>query len=435
MSIKRHRVLLVTSGFPPTMSADMQRARLLTYDLPEMNWEVEVLTPSASFQRPGWVEPEARALLAEHVQVHESIPRLDRVFRYLGVGSVGWRAFWPMYRCGCRVLGGRDFDLVYISTTQFVLFCLGPLWLRRLGVPFVLDLHDPWIRPQNSHRTTPQGLKFYINSRISPALERFALRAAQGLVAVSPSYLNQLSARYPKFTCLAKKRCAVIPFGATDRDFEWAQSHRGASAVRVPEGSMNIAYVGAGGSNMAKSFRRIAKALARIRCRAPQLLKDVRMLLVGTSTDWVPGDPKVLHLVAQEEGVGDLVDEQPAHVAYLRAVQLILEADGVLVLGVDDPAYMPSKLFSYALTGKPLLACLHVDSQANQYFRELPHLGRLIHFDATAAGEVEEDEQVRMFLDEVGCRATFSRTTEIEPYLSRAAAKRHADLFEACLER
>src|SRR5262249_18100649 len=148
---------------------------------------------------------------------------------------------------------------------------------------------------------------------------------------------------------------------------------------------------------------------------------------------WVPGDSKDLEAIAEQEGVGDLVEEQPARVSYLRAMDLILRARGVLVLGVDDPAYMPSKLFTYALTGKPLLACLHRDSQGNRYFREIPGLGRLIHFGADAAQEFSEDAEVHLFVTEMAIGRRFNRTAEISPYLSPAAARRHAELFEACL--
>lgn len=74
-------------------------------------------------------------------------------------------------------------------------------------------------------------------------------------------------------------------------------------------------------------------------------------------------------------GVGDLVLEDPRIVAYSDAVSWVVAADGLLVLGVDDSAYMPSKLFLYALTGKPLLACMKWTSQVNSVFREFPDLG------------------------------------------------------------
>ena len=38
------RVLIVTSSYAPTMIADMQRVRQLAWELPKLDWEVEVLS-------------------------------------------------------------------------------------------------------------------------------------------------------------------------------------------------------------------------------------------------------------------------------------------------------------------------------------------------------------------------------------------------------
>jgi hypothetical protein len=110
----------------------------------------------------------------------------------------------------------------------------------------------------------------------------------------------------------------------------------------------------------------------------------------------------------------------------------IASSDGLLILGVDDPAYMPSKLFTYALTGKPLLVCLHKNSQANQYFDNAQLLGHLVHFDGQCEDESERGK-VLEFLCEVRERRRFDRRKQIAPYLSDNAAKRHADFFERCL--
>ena len=62
--------------------------------------------------------------------------------------------------------------------------------------------------------------------------------------------------------------------------------------------------------------------------------------------------------------------EYPARVTYRRSLELLLQGDGALVLGVDDAGYMPSKLATYAYSGKPLLACLHRDGPALAMLRE-----------------------------------------------------------------
>jgi hypothetical protein len=95
---------------------------------------------------------------------------------------------------------------------------------------------------------------------------------------------------------------------------------------------------------------------------------------------------------------------------------------------------MPSKLFTYALTGKPILACLHENSQANAYFERTPELGYLMHFDGDSR-RGDEDRVVRQYLHDVADHRTTDRSAAIAQYLSPSAARRHAEFFETCVGR
>jgi hypothetical protein len=249
-------------------------------------------------------------------------------------------------------------------------------------------------------------------------------------VAVSPNYIDELSQRYQKVFSANKRPCVAIPFAASEQDFKLAEekhSPEAASDRRLLE----VVYVGAGGAIMAKSFNRIVQGLARIRATNRELVDRIKIRLFGTYAYWKTGEPKPLKAIAISNGVVDLVEEEPARVSYLKAMDLILHADGLIILGVDDPAYMPSKLFTYGLTGKPLLVSLHRDSQANRYFQEMPGLGHLVHFDGDRERVSHmEDREIEVFLSEIGAGQRFDRKHEIEPYLSPAAARQHARFFE-----
>jgi|GEM_PF-1199887 len=448
-TVKKRRVLLVTNALPPAMPADSQRARMLAATLPETGWDVEVLVPSLDFQIPIYLDGKAAALRPERIQVHEAAPGNNWLLRAAGARSMSWRALWPLYRRGCDVLRDQKFDLIYITTAQFNFFCLGRLWKRKLGVPYILDFHDPWFRETNDHETSPRNWKYHVGTRLVKHTENFALKHASGLVAVSPVYLEQLRCRYPGFRCVQPERTAAIPFGVSEQDFAVAQL-----GVQRSEGSeeyrkqkvesrdltteqrptLDIVYVGAGRSIMAKSFRRICQGLARIKQREPELADKIRIRLSGTYAYWQPGDPKELQTLAGSEGVGELVYEQPARIGYVDSVGVALKADGLLVLGVDDPAYMPSKLFLYALTGKPLLACMHARSQVNDYFQRFPELGALIHFDGPAENEATEDALLLDFLRQVADRKTFARENVRAEFSAAAMARKHAELFDKILQ-
>jgi glycosyltransferase involved in cell wall biosynthesis len=415
------RLLLVTSSYAPVMIADMQRARMLAWDLPALGWEVEVLAPNEELQRKGTIQLDSNRLFNPDVIAHSVAPDEGLLLRLLKIHAIGWCAFRTLYRKGLELLKRGHFDLIYISTAQFNLFCLGRLWWQKTGVPYVLDYHDPWIR-RDRYRTTRSSWKRRIDRVLSRFLESFAVHKAAGIVSVSPNYLEQLQSRYPNATALHNGRTMVVPFAAVERDLQ--------NSSRVTrDARRKIVYVGAGGTIMRKSFARICELISNL---DRNFIDNVRIELYGTSSDWNPSMPKELELIATECGLHEIVSEEPVYIPYLVAIQKIQAADGLLILGVDDPAYMPSKLFLYALTGKPLLASLHVDSQANEYFRNLPGLGRLIHFDCSEPSP-HELETTRAFIEEVVQGRTFNRQNLLASQLSPAAARQHARFFERLL--
>src|SRR5262245_3538525 len=128
MKPSRRRVLLVTSSYAPAITADMHRARHLAWEMPALGWEAEVLYPNSHFQRSDSVEPAWERMFSSKTSRHEVAPRAAWLFRLFGMRSAGWRAFWPLYERGSELLSERRFDLVYITTTHFELFCLGRKW-------------------------------------------------------------------------------------------------------------------------------------------------------------------------------------------------------------------------------------------------------------------------------------------------------------------
>jgi hypothetical protein len=133
-------------------------------------------------------------------------------------------------------------------------------------------------------------------------------------------------------------------------------------------------------------------------------------------------------------GLGDVVHEHPQRVPYSRSLELLAESDGVFVLGVDEVGYLPSKLFSYALSGKPLLASLQRKSEACHYFESIPELGCFLSFDEKGEmPECEAEKVVERFLQELRDGIRRNRESMIREYLAPGMAARHAALFEACL--
>jgi glycosyltransferase involved in cell wall biosynthesis len=422
------RVLLVTSSYAPTMIADMQRARQLAWQLPQAGWEVEILCPGIGYQPPSCNDADSAEFFSPATKVHAVPQRAGAFFRFFGVGSIGLRALVPLYFAGRKLLAAGRFDLIYFSTAQFPLFLLGAPWRRRFKIPYVLDLHDPI---DSGAAATPVGWKRRLSQFVSRFIERRAAATASGLIAVSPHYLALMQSRYadrrPQW--LKPDRQAAIPFAVLPRDLDEA----GAGSARNASGARRIVYVGTGGAVMARSFGLLCQTLAELRRRHSPLLENIRIELHGTSSAIAANMDAPLARIAGKFDLADLVFEYPARVSYRRSLELLLQSDGALVLGVDDAGYMPSKLATYAYSGKPLLACLHRDGPAFAMLREEPVFGHALWFSPTQDMPLADAAAlVAAYLEEVRSGRTFARQAALAPHTAAAMAARHGQLFEAC---
>jgi glycosyltransferase involved in cell wall biosynthesis len=418
------------------MIADMQRARQLAWELPKLGWEVEVLSPSTEYQPATCVDEDSAAFFSPHSHVHCVAGMWPGMFKIARIGNIGWRALFPLWSAGKRLLRQKHFDLIYISTAQFPLFLLGRIWQRQFGVPYVLDLHDPVYKEGARHPVWAQpSLKHRLSSALAKHLEAHVAKAARGLIAVSPNYIDTLRQRYEakEPAWLRPGRYDAIPFSALPQDLSEAAS--GLTLYSERNGPpYRMVYVGVGGPVMARSFTLFSRALSRLRMRSGSLCEGVRVELFGTTLGWQPGEARSLADIAARWGVGDLVREEPGRMSYRRSLELLLQSDGALIFGVEDAGYMPSKLFNYALSGRPLLATLHREGPSFSLFQRISKLGHALWIGQNDDMPLEKaTSELETFVHEVVTRQIFDRRTSITPYLAPAMARRHVDLFEACL--
>jgi hypothetical protein len=428
----KRRVLIVTSTYMPAMAADMHRARLLAWELPKLGWDVEILSPDVTFQPASWIDSDSAPLFAPDIPTHSVSAFCSTCFRLLGIGNIGWRAIFPLFWAGLKLLKRRHFDVIYISTAQFPLFLLGIMW-RRHNVPFVLDFHDPLFTGEAAV-LTPGHIKRAIAHWLSQFIESRCVRAAAGVIAVSPEYIATLRHRYAAAepAWLGTGRTAVIPFPAAPNDLEVARSSvRKKSDVRT----RRVVYVGTGGQIMRRSFEVFCSTLSLLQEQEPELLAALRFEFYGTSPSNCAGETTTFTAIARAHAVSNLVFEYPQRVSYRRSLELLLGSDGALVLGVDDTGYMPSKLFNYVLSGKPLLAALRMGSAAFVLFRNSANLGHFLEFgNAEELTSIESTKTLKKFIHEVVARKSFDRQSILKPYLASNAASRHVEVFDACLK-
>ncbi|MBC8039407.1 MAG: glycosyltransferase [Opitutaceae bacterium] len=368
------KVLIVSPHFPPVNAPDMQRVRLALPHLRALGWEPVVLAVHPDSVEGAVIESLLEKTYPTDIRVIRVAGIAPRTTRALGFGSLWWRCSAALRRAGDRLLATESFDLVLFSTTQFGAFTLGPRWLRRFRVPYVLDYQDPWVNDYYRRTgTRPPGgaVKFRLGQFLSRRREPGVLRKASGVIAVSGSYGPDLHERYPWFAAASVK---TLPFGTAPADFEVARQHPPAvSLVPFGDGCVHHVYAGRCGPDMRVALTALFLAVKKFRSTHPSESARHRFHFIGTDYAPPPLGRAWVSPLASEAGVSDLVNEHSGRVPYFEALHYLTRADALIVVGSDDPTYSASKIAPYLQSHRPLLAIAHTQSPMITLASAQPH--------------------------------------------------------------
>lgn len=363
------RVLVIAPHFAPINAPDGHRVRMSLPFYRDNGWEAEVLCVRPE-HRPDWRDDSLLDTLPRDVPIHRCGALPLSWTRWLGVGTLGWRCLPFLALAGTRLLRNRKFDLVYFSTTHFVSLLLGPLWKNFLGVPYVVDLQDPWRNDYYDRPDAPPppgGWKYRAARLMARVLEPWCFRRAAGFTLVSSGYRTALASRYPWF---GDKPCAIVPFGTPVGDFALLSSEGAPAPAKTPRvcaavGALNPAFQ----TSLEVLFRLTEESTAL----HPAAAEQWRFAFTGTSYQ----DPGRTHPqraldTATRHGWGPRTQERPERVPYLDSLRHMRDADLLLVLGSDDLAYSPSRLHTVCAAGRPVLVVAARGSLLAQRASQIP---------------------------------------------------------------
>jgi len=275
-----------------------------------------------------------------------------------GLGSLALRSLWFYRQKVNRLLKATHYDLIFFSTTQFPVCVLGAYWKKRFGVPYVIDMQDPWHSDYYQHKPRHQRPpKYWFSYRLNKYLEPVAMKAVSGLISVSAAYIDILKTRYPEIKAIPS---AVITFGYFAPDMAIAGAISSAFKNLLDPDRKNIVYVGRGGADMHQAIRPLFDAVKK----GGAAFKSLKLYFIGTS--YAPngkGHYTILPL-ARQYGMADQVVEVTNRIGYYQTLATLQQADALFIPGSDDPAYTASKLYPYLLANKPLLGIFNPDSPA-----------------------------------------------------------------------
>jgi hypothetical protein len=431
---QRRTVLIIAPDFTPSSYPPALRARFFAQHLREFGWDPVILTTQP--ENYEWsIDPENQNLLDPSIEVIRTGAWSTKWTRKLGFGDLGLRTLWPHWRALNRICRQRRIDLILISVPPNWPIAIGRLAHMRYGIPYILDYNDPiltdyyWKLPRS--KRPPKWELVYAMFRF---LEPFALKKVDQLIGVDDSYMAGL---FKNYDWLREVSATAVAFGVEPQDFEYVRHHpRGNRFFRCGDGLFHMAYAGRGGTDMVPALRALFTAVRQGREKAPELYQRLRMHFVGTT--YAPnatGKYQILP-VAGECGVEEIVDESPQRVQHLDAIQILLDADALIVLGSEAPHYTASKLFPYILAAKPLLAIFHEDSSAVKLLEET-RAGKAITFSATRPplSKVSDIErELHALLAAPERMHPHTDWTKFEPFTARAVTARLASILDRTVQ-
>jgi glycosyltransferase involved in cell wall biosynthesis len=259
------------------------------------------------------------------------------------------RAFAKFAAATLHALRGRSYDLVFATSSRLFTAFLGALASKRLSAPLYLDVRDIFT----------DTIKDVLSKKAAPILpvlrwiERFTVRSARRVNLVSGGFEDYFRRLHPY-------QSYSFFTNGIDEDFLGFDFRKTSS-----EGKAIALYAGniGEGQGLEKILPKGAKDLAA----------DCEFWVVGDG-----GRRPVLEAALRSEGVENVRLIPP--VDRPRLLELYRESDYLFLHLNDYPAFqkvLPSKIFEYAATGKPILA--GVSGYSAEFLRE--HVSACAVFD------------------------------------------------------
>lgn len=387
------RLLILTFYFPPDLAAGSFRAGALVQALaaaqPDLDIDVVTTLPNRY---------HSFAMQATEVERLDrvSIKRIKLPIHKSGIVDQA-RAFLTFARAAQRVTRNQSYDLVFATSSRLMTAVLAARLSRQLGAPLYSDIRDIFVDTIGDvfPRLKPMMPVF-------DALERFAVARSSSINLVSRGFAPYFEQRYPE------KRLTYFTNGIDDEFLDMNQ----AIAARGPSHPITVLYAGNLGEG--QGLHLILPELAR------RFADRVRFRVRGDG-----GRQQALLSALAQSGVDNVDVLGPVGRAELMAEYA--NADVLFVHLNDHEAFrkvLPSKLFEYGATGKPIWAGL-AGHAADFVRQEMTNVALFEPCDAHSA---------EMAFDRLQLGQT-DRSAFVQRFSRRDISRRMADDILAVLHR
>jgi hypothetical protein len=251
---------------------------------------------------------------------------------------------WGRRAYAAAVREGRNHPptLVFSSSPPPSVLLVGAFTARRLGVPHIVDLRDPW---------TDMMAQLHPNRRIELAFERkiegWVMRSAAAITSTGNRVIQLLIRRQPELT----PKTFVVRNGYDE-------------AVRhiAPDSGGRLSILFAGELYLNRDPFPLLQALERLLSRPEVDSSRVRMTFMGRKTEYAGKSFKDWLQGKRCAAVVQFVPPQRPEVV----VDATLESTVVLNLAQHQPLSIPAKTFEHLASGRENLLLCEDDSESAQ---------------------------------------------------------------------
>lgn len=412
----------------------MHRVRQSMPFFEQMGWDATVLAVE-----PKYIEMSEDPILLKTMPDDSKIIRIKAFAaektRKFGLGNIGYRSWYYYKKHGNDLIRKNKYDLIYFSTTAFPVMTLGRYWKKKFGIPFIIDMQDPWRndfyldKPKNERPP-----KFFMAYNMDKYLEARTMKYVDGIISVSPGYPKTLMERYPN---IKPEMCEVIPFGGASVDFEVLDKVDLKNTLfKTDDGSINFVYIGRGGHDMNFALGGIFSGLKKGVETNPDLFKRIKMFFVGTSYAADGKGLKTIEPIAKKYGVEKYVEEITNRLPYFNAMKVLSDADILIIPGSTDTNYTASKLYPYILSNRPMIAVFNENSSVVEVLNKTK-AGDCVTF-TNGDDEDKLGEKVLETYEQYLKKIPFTPSTdwnEFEPYSAREATRRQVEVFNKIIDK
>ncbi|MFV3288163.1 glycosyltransferase family 4 protein [Pseudomonas sp. NY11955] len=328
------RILFLSYYYPPDLSAGSFRAEALVKALLENvsdHVEIDVIT----------TQPNRYHTFKASASSYEQLPNLT--VRRLSVPShksgfidqaVSFGSFAIQV---CKAARNRHYDLIFATSSRLMTASLGAYISKRTGTKLYLDIRDIFVDTLRGVLPPTLGK---IASFFFSSIEASTIRQADKVNLISPGFIPYFNKRYPE------KVYTLYTNGIDELFLQPLPASTAPQNLLAQAQRLKVVYAGNIGAG--QGLHLIIPQLAK------RLESEVDFHLVGSG-----GAIDQLRKALRREEVHNVYLVAPMKRDFL--LKLYREAD-VLFLHLNDikafRRVLPSKLFEYAATQKPILAGL-----------------------------------------------------------------------------